>query len=94
MPHPFFGAKDVCYIEKKVLAKKKAYFLARRAVPGVRTVLLLLYRKYQTGQKGEKGISPLSGGDPYEITLIRLNQVSLDRRRREKVIWEMITEHI
>ena len=23
MPHPFFGAKDVCYIEKKV-AKKKA----------------------------------------------------------------------
>jgi hypothetical protein len=29
MPHPFFGAKDVCYIEKKV-AKKKP-FLARRA---------------------------------------------------------------
>ena len=24
MPHPFFGAKDVCYIEKKV-AKKKAF---------------------------------------------------------------------
>ena len=23
MPHPFFGAKEVCYIEKKV-AKKKA----------------------------------------------------------------------
>jgi hypothetical protein len=23
MPHPFFGAKDVCYIENKV-AKKKA----------------------------------------------------------------------
>ena len=36
---------------------------------------------------------PLSGGDPYDITLIRLNQVSLDRRRREKVNWEMITEH-
>jgi len=29
MPHPFFGAKDVCYIEKKV-AKKKA-FLAKPA---------------------------------------------------------------
>ena len=24
MPHPFFGAKDVCYIEKKV-AKKKSF---------------------------------------------------------------------
>jgi len=24
MPHPFFGAKDVIYIEKKV-AKKKAF---------------------------------------------------------------------
>jgi hypothetical protein len=24
MPHPFFGAKDVCCIEKKV-AKKKAF---------------------------------------------------------------------
>ena len=49
----------------------------------------------QTGhkRKRKKGISPLSGGVPYEITLIRLNQVSLDRRRREKVIWEMITEH-
>ena len=22
MPHPFFGAKDVCYIEKKVAKKK------------------------------------------------------------------------
>ena len=42
----------------------------------------------------EKGENPsLSGGDPYDITLIRLNQVSLDRRRREKVNWEMITEH-
>ena len=47
----------------------------------------------QTGHKGKKGKIPLSGGDPYEITLVRLNQVSLDRRRREKVIWEMITEH-
>jgi len=41
----------------------------------------------------KKGKPPLSGGDPYDITLIRLNQVSLDRRRREKFIWEMITEH-
>jgi hypothetical protein len=33
MPHPFFGAKDVCYIEKKV-AKKKP-FLARRACSSI-----------------------------------------------------------
>ena len=25
MPHPFFGAKDVCYIEKKV-AEQRAFF--------------------------------------------------------------------
>ena len=42
---------------------------------------------------GKKGTPPLSEGVPYETTLIRLSQVSLDRRRREKVIWEMITEH-
>ena len=53
----------------------------------------VLNKNNQTGHKRKKGISPLSGGVPYEITLIRLNQVSLDRRRREKVIWEMITEH-
>ena len=29
MPHPFFGAKDVCYIEKK--GPNKKLFLARRA---------------------------------------------------------------
>jgi len=50
-------------------------------------------KENQTGHKGKKEKSPLSGGDPYDITLIRLNQVSLDRRRREKVNWEMITEH-
>ena len=49
--------------------------------------------KRKTGHKGKKGTPPLSEGVPYEITLIRLSQVSLDRRRREKVIWEMITEH-
>ena len=30
---------------------------------------------------------------PYQITLIRLRQGSLDRRRREKVIWKMFTEN-
>ena len=36
---------------------------------------------------GKKGTPPLSEGVPYETTLIRLSQVSLDRRRRrEKVI--------
>ena len=44
----------------------------------------------QQGDKGKKGTTPLSGGVP----LIRLNQVSLlGRRRREKIIREMITEH-
>ena len=47
----------------------------------------------KTEHRGKKGTPPLSEGVPYEITLIRLSQVSLDRRRREKVIWEMITEH-
>ena len=43
--------------------------------------------------QANKGTPPLSEEAPYQITLIRLSQVSLDRRRREKVIWEMITEH-
>ena len=43
--------------------------------------------------RGKKGTPPLNEEIPYQITLIRLSQVSLDRRRREKVIWEMITEH-
>jgi len=34
----------------------------------------------------------LSEEVPYQITLIRLSQGSLDRRR-EKVIWEMFTEN-
>ena len=38
--------------------------------------------------------SPLLSEEvPYQITLIRLRQGSLDRRRREKVIWEMFTEN-
>ena len=31
MPHPFFGAKDVCYIENKMWPNKKLLFLRRRA---------------------------------------------------------------
>ena len=38
--------------------------------------------------------SPLLSEEvPYQITLIRLSQGSLDRRRREKVIWKMFTEN-
>ena len=44
-----------------------------------------------TGHRGKKGTPPLSEEVPYQITLSRLSQVSLDRRRREKVIWEMIS---
>ena len=41
-----------------------------------------------------KGDTPhLSEGVPNKITLIRLSQGSLDRWRREKVIWKMVTEH-
>ena len=54
----------------------------------------------QTGDKPQKQDtqankrSPhLSEEVPYQITLIRLRQGSLDRRRREKVIWKMFTEN-
>ena len=43
--------------------------------------------------RDKKGTPPLSEVVPYQITLIRLSQVSLDRRKREKDIWEMITEN-
>ena len=42
--------------------------------------------------RGKKGTPPLNEEIPYQITLIRLSQGSLDRRR-EKVIWEMFTEN-
>ena len=42
---------------------------------------------------GKQGSPHLSEEVPYQITLIRLRQGSLDRRRREKVIWEMFTEN-
>jgi len=39
-------------------------------------------------------MSPLLSEEvPYQITLIRLRQGSLDRRRREKVIWKLFTEN-
>ena len=54
---------------------------------------------YQTGDEPQKQDSQankrsplLSEEVPYQITLIRLSQGSLDRRR-EKVIWEMFTEN-
>ena len=43
--------------------------------------------------RGKKGTPPLNEEIPYQITLIRLSQVSLDRRRRAKVISGMITEN-
>ena len=55
--------------------------------------ILVSHKPRKTGHRGKKGTPPLSEGVPYEITLIRLSQVSLDRRRREKVIWEMFTEN-
>ena len=52
---------------------------------------VLKQRKQDT--QANKGSPPLSEEVPYQITLIRLSQGSLDRRRREKVIWEMFTEN-
>ena len=56
--------------------------------------------KNQTGDEPQKQDtqankrSPLLSEEvPYQITLIRLRQGSLDRRRREKVIWKMFTEN-
>ena len=56
--------------------------------------------KNQTGEKPQKQDtqankrSPLLSEEvPFQITLIRLRQGSLDRRRREKVTWKMLTEN-
>ena len=56
--------------------------------------------KNQTGDEPQKQDtqankrSPLLSEEvPYQITLIRLRQGSLDSRRREKVIWKMFTEN-
>ena len=53
--------------------------------------LLLLNLERNTQAKGDT--PHLSEGVPKKTTLIRLSQGSLDRWRREKVIWKMITEH-
>ena len=47
-------------------------------------------RKQDT--QANKGSPLLSEEVPYQITLIRLSQGSLDRRR-EKVIWEVFSEN-
>jgi hypothetical protein len=63
--------------------------------------LALAIHKNQTGDEPQKQDtqankrSPLLSEEvPYQITLIRLRQGSLDRRRREKVIWKMFTENV
>jgi hypothetical protein len=48
-------------------------------------------RKQDT--QANKRSPPISEEVPYQITLIGLSQGSLDRRRREKVIWKMFTEN-
>ena len=48
-------------------------------------------RKQDT--QANKGSPFLSEEVPYLIILIGLNQGSLDRTRREKVIWETFTEN-
>ena len=49
----------------------------------------------QADTQANKRSPLLSEEVPYQITLIRLSQGSLDRRRREKVkvIWKMFTEN-
>ena len=67
----------------------------------VRLQYCTVYMKYRvyiqkTKRTQRKRGKPLSKrGRSLRITLIRLNRVSLDRsrRRREKVNWEMITDH-
>jgi|MDSY01.1.fsa_nt_gb hypothetical protein len=48
-------------------------------------------RKQDT--QANKRSPPLSEEIPYQITLDGLSQGSVDRRRREKVIWKMFTEN-
>ena len=43
--------------------------------------------------QANKRSPPLSEEIPYQITLDGLSQGSVDRRRREKVIWKMFTEN-
>ena len=61
-----------------------------------RYTLYCVTRAYTNQERNTqaKGDTPhLSEGVPNKITLIRLSQGSLDRWRREKVIWKMVTEH-
>ena len=50
-------------------------------------------RTTETRPQANKRSPLLSEEVPYQINLIRLRQGSLDRRRREKVIWKMFTEN-
>ena len=58
------------------------------------------FYKKQTGDEPQKQDTQANKRSPllseevaYQITLIGLSQGRLDRRRREKVIWEMFTEN-
>ena len=62
-------------------------------VTQVACVLVPVYTNQERNTQA-RGDSPhLSKGVPNKITLIRLSQGSLDRWRREKGIWKMVTEH-
>ena len=52
------------------------------------------YEPQKQDTQANKRSPLLSEEVPYQITLIRLRQGSLDRRRREKVIWKMFTENV
>ena len=51
-------------------------------------------RTTETRHADKQGVTPAKRGSSLpNFTLIRISQGSLDRRRREKVIWEMFTEN-
>jgi len=59
MPHPFFGAKDVCYIEKKV-AKKKAV-LGEASLYSHIVMLRLIFVKMMSATVAGGCLSSLAG---------------------------------
>ena len=51
MPHPFFGAKEVCYIEKKVAKKKASWpsvlvLYIQHALHGLDLILKVYFPRY------------------------------------------------
>jgi len=93
MPIRFLAQKTFVIFKKD--GQIKTFSWGGQLVPKCELYIYIKRRTNHRNKTQANKRSPLLSEEvPYQITLIRLRQGSLDRRRREKVIWKMFTENV